>query len=78
MFSLNVSLLIRTPMNAIIGMVGLLADFPLSKPEAECVNIIHDSSKSLLSLLNTILDFAKLESEKLDLAVRAQYDLTSA
>lgn len=55
---------LRTPLNAIIGYAQLLALVDLQPKQLKQVNIIHQSSKHLLALINDILDFAKLESGK--------------
>lgn len=56
---------IRTPMNGIIGMADLLADTPLDTQQSEYLQVIKDSSWSLLAILNDILDFSKIEAGKL-------------
>lgn len=60
---------IRTPMNAIIGMTSI-ASSHLHNPEKieECLNKISCSSKHLLELINDILDMAKIEKGKIELA----------
>ncbi|MDE7231775.1 MAG: hypothetical protein K2N37_01680, partial [Lachnospiraceae bacterium] len=54
---------IRTPMNAIIGMTAI-AGTKLHDPEgvAECLNKVSDASRSLLSLINEVLDMSRIES----------------
>jgi signal transduction histidine kinase/HPt (histidine-containing phosphotransfer) domain-containing protein/ActR/RegA family two-component response regulator len=58
---------IRTPMNGIIGAAGLLRGMRLDPEQAEYVRIIHESSDHLSSLLEDILDFSRLDAERLDL-----------
>ena len=53
---------IRTPMNSILGMVGLLMERSLAAEDHERLEIIRDSGQSLLSILNDILDFSRLEA----------------
>ncbi len=52
---------IRTPMNGILGMVQLLQSTNLSKAQSDYVNIIRQSGDSMMTLLNDILDFEKIE-----------------
>ena len=66
---------IRTPMNGIIGMTGLLLDTTLEEEQREYCEIVRQSSESLLSLVNEILDFSKLESGEL---VLEHYDFELA
>jgi signal transduction histidine kinase/PAS domain-containing protein/ActR/RegA family two-component response regulator len=57
---------IRTPLNAIIGMNNLaLEDINNKEQVEESLNIIRDSSKHLLSLINDILDLSRIESNKI-------------
>lgn len=57
---------IRTPLNAIIGMNNLaLEDINNKEQVEESLNIIKDSSKHLLSLINDILDLSRIESNKI-------------
>lgn len=58
---------IRTPMNGVIGMTGLLLDTMLTDAQREYVNTIKLSGEQLLVIINDILDFTKIESEKLEL-----------
>jgi len=66
-FLANMSHEIRTPMNAIIGMTDLLLREPLSERQMSFASDIDASSRSLLSLINDILDLSKIESGKLSL-----------
>ena len=58
---------IRTPMNGIIGMSNLLSETNLNEEQSEYVQIINTSGDALLSVINDILDYSKIESGKLEL-----------
>lgn len=59
---------IRTPMNGIIGMTSLtLADPALSKEQRENIEIVASSARSLMNILNNILDMSKIEAGKLEI-----------
>ncbi|MFP8966280.1 PAS domain S-box protein [Pokkaliibacter sp. CJK22405] len=59
---------IRTPMNGIIGVADILADAELGEDEEQLVDIIRSSGELLLSIVNDVLDFSKLDAGKLQLA----------
>jgi len=61
---------IRTPINAMLGMSELLIETNLQPQQREFVEIIHSSSKALLTIINDILDFSKIESGKLNLEMQ--------
>jgi len=73
-FLANMSHDIRTPMGGVIGMSELLLDTRLTAEQRHQAQVILDSSRSLLTLLNDILDLSKLESGKLVLECR-DFDL---
>ncbi|NEQ37518.1 MAG: response regulator [Okeania sp. SIO3I5] len=58
---------IRTPMNGVIGMTGLLLDMELTPEQRDFVETIRTSGDALLTIINDILDFTKIESGKLEL-----------
>jgi signal transduction histidine kinase/CheY-like chemotaxis protein len=64
LFLANISHEIRTPINAISGMSGILADTEISETQKQYINAIQSSSKSLMVIVNDILDMSKLESGK--------------
>jgi PAS domain S-box-containing protein len=66
-FLANMSHDIRTPMNGVIGMVELMLDDELTPSQRQRAIIISSSAKSLLRLLNDILDYSKIEAGKLEL-----------
>ena len=58
---------IRTPMNGVIGMTSLLLESPLNHEQRDSVNTIRTSGEALLTIINDLLDFSKIESGKLEL-----------
>ncbi len=66
-FLANMSHEIRTPMNAIYGMAEILEKQNFGVKENEYVAVIKRSSENLLSIINEILDFSKVDSGKMTL-----------
>ena len=58
---------IRTPMNGVIGLLDVFEEDNLSEDQKNKLNIISNSSKILLEIINDILDYSKLQEGKMDL-----------
>ncbi|MCM3786349.1 response regulator [Neobacillus mesonae] len=67
---------IRTPMNGVIGMIDLLMETDLADEQKEYTHIIRSSADALVSVINDILDFTKMESGKMELELQP-FDLSS-
>jgi len=58
---------IRTPMNGVIGFLGNLRETPLNEQQRQYVRVIESSARSLLRVINEILDFSKLSAGRMEL-----------
>ncbi|MBF0152525.1 MAG: response regulator [Magnetococcales bacterium] len=73
-FLANMSHEIRTPMNAIMGMTDLLLDAGPAQEQREYLEIVQTASRSLLELLNSILELSKIDAGYLRLE-KISFDL---
>ena len=57
---------VRTPMNGVLGMTELLLDSQLTPEQREQAETIRNSAEALLTILNDILDYSKIEAGKME------------
>ena len=75
-FVANMSHEVRTPLNGIMGLTDIVLNSGVTPEQSECLLMVKSSSDSLLSLINGVLDFSKLEAGKVQLD-SAEFDLRS-
>jgi len=73
-FLANTSHELRTPMNGIMGVAGLLLEMGLNEEQQQYARLVHSSSQSLLKVINSILDYSALERREV-VQKRVDFDL---
>ena len=71
---------LRTPLNSIIGFTGILIQRlvgPLNEEQDKQLNMVYNSSKHLLNLINDVLDISKIEADQLNV-IREEFELRAS
>jgi len=76
LFLANMSHEIRTPLNGVLGMADVMALGELSDQQREYLGIIQESGRNLLTVLNDIIEYARIESDKVKIETEP-FNLTS-
>ncbi len=66
---------IRTPLNGVMGMIHIVLDSQLNAEQRRNLQVAQDSAQGLLTIINDVLDFSKVEAGKLEI-LPEPYDLT--
>jgi diguanylate cyclase (GGDEF)-like protein len=75
-FAATVSHEVRTPLNGVVGMLDMLKETRMTQRQQEFVDVAWNSSRTLIALINNILDFSKMEAGKLTLE-EAEFSLSA-
>ena len=70
LFLANMSHELRTPLTGVMGGIQMILDTPLDSDQCETLNMCLTAARSLLAIVNDVLDLSKIEARKLDLANR--------
>lgn len=69
-FLANMSHEVRTPISGIIGMTEMVLSLGVRDDQRQYLEMVKDSSRSLLTIINDILDLSKVEAKKLELSIQ--------